>query len=453
MTLSREDLQRALTSLGGKAPNAISQFHPNQTDLTVLAEMLSLIPADAPRGNGSLTESDGQPVQGYWFGIILAAQREWGEKAKPLLQSWSQTSDRYTVEGFELAWREARKPHSHPVGVKSLRRLAERYGWRQAPSRKRYRLLGRDAIMDLQPIEWRVKGIFPRIGIGAIFGPSGSGKSFLAIDLGLRIAAGDNWFERRTTPCPVAYVMLEGEAGLRNRLAAWEKISGKEIPLDFAGVAQAFAFSEDGDVADLAMVLPKGGVVIVDTLNRAAPGKDENSSKDMGEVLAGMKALQHLTEGLVLVVHHTGKDLSKGMRGHSSLHAALDGAVEVKRNGSTRSWSAAKVKDGTDDMEVPFKLDVIHLGFDPDGDEITSCVATGDAAALFKPKRPSGKSQLPAWEALQSTGCSEMLYSTAISVIATTLGDVPSKRRTTRAKEILTNLVDGGFLPNMRIGE
>jgi RecA-family ATPase len=91
---------------------------------------------------------------------------------------------------------------------------------------------------------------------------------------------------------------------------AWETHNGKSLPSGFQALAQAFRLTEAQDVEDLAAILPKGGVVIIDTLNRAAPGMDENSSQDMGRILAGMKRLQEVTGGLVLVVHHTGKDAS-----------------------------------------------------------------------------------------------------------------------------------------------
>ena len=74
-------------------------------------------------------------------------------------------------------------------------------------------------------------------------------------------------------------------------------------------------------------MVPPGAVVFLDTLNRAAPTADENSSKDMGEILSAAKLLQSLINGLVVLVHHTGKDATKGLRGHSSLFAALDAAV------------------------------------------------------------------------------------------------------------------------------
>ena len=44
----------------------------------------------------------------------------------------------------------------------------------------------------------------------------------------------------------------------------------------------------------------------------------------------------------------------KGARGHSSLFAALDGAVEVTRLVNSRSWSIAKAKDGEDGKDFSF---------------------------------------------------------------------------------------------------
>lgn len=153
--------------------------------------------------------------------------------------------------------------------------------------------------------------------------------------------------------------MLEGEAGLRNRIDAWEMHSGNEISSDFRATVQAFEMGNEQDLADLGALLPKGGVVIIDTLNRAVPGLDENSGKDMGLILSGMKRLQEVTQGLVLVVHPTGKDAARGLRGHSSLPAARDGAIEVVRKDNVRSWNAAKVKDGLDGVTEPFKLHVL----------------------------------------------------------------------------------------------
>ena len=153
--------------------------------------------------------------------------------------------------------------------------------------------------------------------------------------------------------------------------------------------------------------------MIIDTFNRAAPGLDENSSKDMGRVLAGMKRLQKITERLVLVVHHTGKDASQGMRGHSSLHAALDEAIEVKRNATGRFWSVAKVKDGEDGKQVAFQLHYVVLGKDADGDEIGGCAVGPDTGAIFRKPSPSGKKQKSALSTMRRSLSTSSLFGQA----------------------------------------
>ena len=117
-----------------------------------------------------------------------------------------------------------------------------------------------------------------------------------------------------------------------------------------------------------------GGIVCLDTLNRAAPGIDENDSSEMGLLIDAAKAMQAEIGGLVVLVHHAGKDATKGLRGHSSLHAALDAVLEVTRTGERREWNLAKSKDGEDGKAHAFRLDVVELGEDADGWPVSSCV-------------------------------------------------------------------------------
>ncbi|HCP78653.1 MAG TPA: hypothetical protein DIU11_13240, partial [Pusillimonas sp.] len=259
---------------------------------------------------------------------------------------------------------------------------ARKYGAEQrifsrAPKQtSRFQLKSAEQILNSTPIKWRIKGVIPENGIAAIYGPSGSGKSFLVMDMATSIARGSNWFGYRVKPCSVVYVCLEGEAGLSVRLAAYRTTGTIPSAIDF--IDQPLNLLNPKDLKDLGMsIKARGstdGVVIIDTLNRAAPGMDENSSVDMGHAIHAAKVIQQGLGGLVLLVHHSGKDTAKGMRGHSSLYAALDAAIEVKRSGPDRAWSLAKAKDGEDGRAHAFMLDVINLGSDEDGDPITSCV-------------------------------------------------------------------------------
>jgi hypothetical protein len=164
---------------------------------------------------------------------------------------------------------------------------------------------------------------------------------------------------------------------------------------DVRFLLQPFNLTEANDVADLARLCPPGCVIIIDTLNRAAPGFDENSSKDMGIVIDRAKQLQAATGGLVVLIAHTGKDVTKGLRGHSSLFAAIDAAILVSRDGEARRWKVEKAKDGQDGIEFGFRLQIVELGTDEEGDPLTSCVVVPDRTAIGLEAKPlTGNRQL-----------------------------------------------------------
>jgi len=240
--------------------------------------------------------------------------------------------------------------------------------------------------LERQPdIDWVVKGIFPTKALGAVYGESGAGKSLVVMDMLAAIADGKKWFNLRTKQLPVSIFALEGEGGLKGRKRAWEKEHNRKYPnsvyfWDSASNGQ-FALRDGSPdpsnrdyhksrliklCADLIASGRRGGVVVIDTLNQASDGADENSSRDMGELLRAMKFIQRETESLVLIVHHSTKSKeNQSMRGHSSLYGAMDGILEVVRdvwNGAgeliadRRGWLVKKAKDGKDGGEFIFDM-------------------------------------------------------------------------------------------------
>lgn len=328
----------------------------------------------------------------------------------------------------------------------------------------RYRLLGSDDLRELPPLAWRVRGVFPAQGLAGIYGPSASGKSFLALDVAAAIAEGADWFGYRVKAAPVVYCALEGEAGFRLRVAAWEQASGRTLPEGLRLVLQPFKLTEPQDVTDMAAAVLSAGagaVTILDTLNRAAPEADENASADMGRILEAAKELQRVTGGLAVMVHHTGKDATKGLRGHSSLYAALDAAVEVTRDGDRREWKVAKAKDGQDGAGHPFRLEVVELAPVDDGEPVTSCVVRADTAAadLQRVKLPQGGNQRIILDALRPLFKSSHSMGKATAppqrpclelepAITATAGRLTcaTDRRNERAREAITGLVARGVL-------
>lgn len=192
----------------------------------------------------------------------------------------------------------------------------------------------------------------------------------------------------------------------------------------------------------------------------------------MGDIISAAKVLQAIFGGLVLLVHHSGKDQAKGLRGHSSLTAALDAAIEVIRNDDRRSWRIAKSKDDSDSATHFFRLDVVEIAKHDDGEPITSCVVVPDKAdcdvrSVFAPKAGNQKigddalrEMLAAAGPVRPVDAPERLpggkravrLDTAIATIASRLVCDP-KRRFERAKDLVTRLhfkgryvIDGGYV-------
>ncbi len=287
-------------------------------------------------------------------------------------------------------------------GLAAVRELLE--GIKEHP--QRFRLLTPAELAACPSVRWRVRGVLPMEGIAAIFGPSGSGKSFLVLDLLAAVASGGEWFGCQAKAAPVLYVALEGEAGIAQRVQAYQVKHGR-VGDGFRFLLQGLDIRNATDRADLVSAVQaagwSGGLLCLDTLNRAAPGMDENDSKSMGEAIGAAKTIQADLGGLVLLVHHTGKDSTKGMRGHSSLHAALDGAIEVTRDGDRREWSIHKSKDGEDGEAHPFRLDVVTIGEDEDGEPVTSCVVVPEKSiddAMRRALPPKSGNQRIVWDAL-----------------------------------------------------
>jgi hypothetical protein len=293
-----------------------------------------------------------------------------------------------------------------------LQTLADAYGITLPPILPRnvggqFKLVSADDVAGWELPTWLVRGVLPRSGIAAFYGPSGSGKSHLIAGLTLASASGESdWFGHKVSPAPATMVVLEGVGGLSQRVAALEIHHDAPLPDRLKFITEPFNLVNDVPALAAAIIAAgqRDGLVVIDTLNAATPGCDENSGADMSRILAAVKDLQRRCGGLVCLVHHSGKDTSKGLRGHSSLLAALDAAVEVRRDGDQRSWVVTKSKDGMDGQAHPFKLQTIEVGTDEDDDPVTSCVVipAGDGISHRRASLPKSGNQKIIYDELRT---------------------------------------------------
>jgi hypothetical protein len=225
-----------------------------------------------------------------------------------------------------------------------------------------------------------VKDVLSRDAIALMIGPAGCGKTFLALDIALHVAAGRPWFGKRVEAGRVVYVAAEAGASIRNRVAAWAREHLPEnaddgVSFDAVVSPVDLCHAEAGDVDALAAAIGEADLVIIDTVSRALAGGNENGPDDMGAFVAAMDALRAKLGCAILAVHHIGKDATRGGRGHSLLHCAVDTEIEVdKRDDFVSVATLTKQRDGPTGVEIAFRMRQVDLGEDEYGEAVTSCV-------------------------------------------------------------------------------
>lgn len=238
-------------------------------------------------------------------------------------------------------------------------------------------------------------------GLSVMYGESNSGKSFLACDMDCALASGMDWQGRRTVQGAVIYVAGEGAESIKMRVLAWMQHYGVSPMLAIVPVSVNL-LDPNADIHKLIAaakdVENRYGVPVVkitiDTLARAFGGGNENAAEDMGAVILHADILREATKAHVMFIHHAGKDVAKGSRGHSSLKAATDTEIEVTADDQTKIHTARITKQrdlASRGVEVNTTFSVVEMGTDQWGKPMTTCIvnATDEKPA---PKANKAKS-------------------------------------------------------------
>ncbi len=237
-------------------------------------------------------------------------------------------------------------------------------------------------------LDYVVKGIIPASSLCSIYGASGSYKSFLAGSWACHVSTGRQWGGRMVAHGAVLYVVGEGGIGVPRRVRAWEVVHGEQVKnlyLVNRPIFPAAPLDVDEMVIAARQVERETGkpvrMIILDTLARCFGGNDENDSRDMGAFIRGCDELKRRTGATVLVVHHSGKDETKGARGSSAFRASLDAEYRIRREDAGSEAlviSCTKMKDAEELKEAAYDLRVVELFTDADGELITSLVVVDD---------------------------------------------------------------------------
>lgn len=258
---------------------------------------------------------------------------------------------------------------------------------------------------------WIIKKFLPAEGIGFIYGEPGLRKTGICINQGLAVALGIPWCGRKTKQGTVLYV--SGEGSIENRVEAYlqhHNITDRSA-IPFYTIDEEYLDMLNGDVAAIvaaAKFLPTPPILIyLDTLNSMLGGGDENGA-DMDAFKNNCRAIERATGAVIVVVHHPGKDLKKGLRGRTTLLGSADFVFNVTEHGGDIEITIQKLRRGIKDTAIWLHPEVVILGVDEDGESVTDYTlvqSTGRKLELELPK--TGTKEAAGFEILQDISFAE----------------------------------------------
>lgn len=267
-----------------------------------------------------------------------------------------------TYRDMETALRGARskwalpEPQDAPVEVEEAER-------EEADSI--FPLLDMDELESMPPPEWLIHEMIVSDGLTVVYGDPGAGKSFIVLDMALRLALGMDWHGTTCKPTGVLYIAGEGSRGIGKRIKGWRREHAMEgVDAPFLLLPIAVELLAPDQRAKLLRTIDAAaqragfaiGLIVVDTVSRALAGSDENGQEAMGAFVAACDAIKRHAGGALIGVHHSGKDKDRGMRGSTVLLGACDASIRVSKDGQTVTLKTEKQKDAEEAAPIYMEM-------------------------------------------------------------------------------------------------
>lgn len=345
-------------------------------------------PGDALLADRHTVQSADRTITNMAASVTEAARRGWGAQFRSALNRAAYAIGAYVGSGYIAEWQvidvlaAAIRLAGHEPDEDDLRWMTQGIedGARSpivvvAPSRPLARTAGTggdfgrqlidaadlDELPDPEPL---IAGWLFQNTTARLVGQPGSYKSFVSLDMALCVALGRAWHGRPVKQTPVLYVVGEGLAGYKRRVAAWcevnevarEDLRGKLLLT--RGSVQIGG--EDWPALTEWVLENKSGLLVIDTQARATVGFEENSSTEQGQVIEHCNELREITGGVLLLVHHTGHangEAAERGRGSSAWRAAVDTELLLTKTGEyCGALRCDRQKDAESGMTVAVQM-------------------------------------------------------------------------------------------------
>lgn len=216
-----------------------------------------------------------------------------------------------------------------------------------------------EELVNLPAPSWDVPGVIPRNGLVQIHGPYASGKTFAALDIVFHRSLGLPWHGIELEQGLCFYVLAEGAAGARVRVAGIKKYYG----VTRAGIyfiPQPVHLNNEAEVAELIAAIKERASegakpwVVIDTRSRCFIG-NENSTEDVSAFVRGCDRIRQETDATVIVLHHPGWGTDERGRGAYDFDASCDTIIRVEKDAERITLSCTKQKDGPNFSPLAFE--------------------------------------------------------------------------------------------------
>ena len=216
--------------------------------------------------------------------------------------------------------------------------------------------------------QWLVDTLWGEQAVGIVGGEPKCGKSILAMDLAVAVAAGVPCLRHFTPARPGPVLMFAAEdAGhlVRERLHGIARAAGARFEtLDIAVIdVPTLRLDHLDDRRRLQQTVQRIAprLLILDPLVRLH-GVDENAVADVAPILGFLRDIQRRFETAVLLVHHARKSGAtrpgQALRGSSELHAWGDSNLYLRRRDrQTLMTIEHRAARGLDDIEIELSED------------------------------------------------------------------------------------------------
>jgi hypothetical protein len=335
-----------------------------------------------------------------WNTVLMAAYAASGgsDLGLQLAVEWSEKSAKHEPGTVEARWSHYRTSPPTRIGAGMLRRMAADQAWITATAEaERAQAAGEGApwpdsppagvdssaflmteadifaMPDPVPL---VEGMLMQNENICLVGPPKTGKTFVALDIALSIAAnvpvlGALAVRRHGA---VVYLTAEGKAGFKRRIKAWRQArkiaSDVKLPFYFKAAVPMTAqgtFAAKLFVEGIRSQVEGAVLVIIDTMARSLDSMNENDASSAAGYLNLTENIRsHLDTTMLTLAHASDKpNAALQIRGSSGFGAGFDSVWTLRMDKSNRTakLNAHYMKDGDESDFGPFcfRMETEHV--------------------------------------------------------------------------------------------